>query len=496
MHQPSEASSVSKSRTDVSDQAFERVATGLVEALERGTEAWPLPEPPITDPDFPPISPTSPHRLFEEGLGILNIDRGMFDRHLNTVVDLIVPHRMNLSDDPFEVHQKWLIRRMDDVAHRLLFAIATDWLAQAFDPHAPNTDRWWLSIALLNGLATVPYGQPVHQGYHLIESIALAERPGTWHTQPEAGPQHMDWNPHAVVPRMSTSVVAHEQGVAAARWLLERLEGGDLDRRLLLLEWVRLLLERPPLIEPLGLNDILLRRAADPVAEVANKVTLCLAKGIEADRDFGHALALRLHEREETLVRRAMADVLTRLFRRLEHDALPFLDDMLASQDEGVLAAASATVGDVKYLDKEQWADRLRSLVDHPLPVVRRNVVPNLREYIEHDPSDARGIFTALWADGDEVVRTRLRELLFRMEEVASEHFAQQLQRLHGNGADLAPLWEPLALRRPERAAAWQAWLAGEGPVPSETVRTVHTSTGEAPTSLPDVDDALRTLDP
>ena len=39
---------MSKSRTKISDEAFERVATGLVEALERGTEAWPLPEPPMS----------------------------------------------------------------------------------------------------------------------------------------------------------------------------------------------------------------------------------------------------------------------------------------------------------------------------------------------------------------------------------------------------------------------------------------------------------------
>jgi hypothetical protein len=490
-----EVKSVSKSRGVISDEAFERVATGLVEALERGTEAWPLPEPPMSDPDFPAIPPTSPHRLFEEGLGILNIDRGMFDRHLNTVVDLIVPHRMNLTDDPFEIHQKWLRRRMDDVAHRLLFHIATDWLSQAFDPHAPNTDRWWLSIALINGLATVPHGQPIHQGYHLVESIALAERPGTWHTQPEAGPQHMDWNPHAVVPRMTSTVVAHERGVDAARWLLERLEGGDLDRRLLLMEWVRLLLERPPLIEPLGLRDILLRRAADPVAEVANRVTLCLAKAIEADRDFGHQLAQRLHERDETLVQRAMADVLTRLFRRLTWDALPFLDDMLASEDEGVLAAASATVGDVKFLDKEQWADRLRQLVDHPLPIVRRNLVPNLREYVEFDPADRRGLFFALWQDGDEVVRIRLRELLLRMDEVAPEHFANQIQALHEAKADLDPLWEPMMLRHAQRCEAWKAWLDGKGEAPASTQRSVHESTKEAPQSLPDLDDALKSLD-
>lgn len=486
---------MSKSRTKISDQAFEKVATGLVEALERGTEAWPLPEPPMSDPDFPPISPTSPHSLFEQGLGILNIDRGMFDRHLNTVVDLIVPHRMNLSDDPFEVHQKWLHRRMDEVAHRLLFHIATDWLAQAFDPHAPNTDRWWLSIALVNGLATTPYGQPVHQGYHLVESIALAERPGTWHTQPDAGPQHMDWNPHAIVPRMASSVVAHDKGVAAARWLLQRLEDGDLDRRLLLLEWVRLLLERQPLIEPLGLQDILMRRASDSVGEVANKVTLCLAKAIEADRDFGHQLALRLHQRDDLLVRRAMADVLTRLFRRLTWDALPLLDDMLASDDEGVLAAASATVGDVKYLDKIQWADRLRQLVDHPLAIVRRNLVPNLREYIEFDPSDERGLFQALWKDGDEVVRTRLRELFLRMEEVAPDHFASQIKALSDEGADLEPLWEPLRLRRKERCEAWLAWLSGAGEQPTTASRPVHVSSGEAPEHLPDLDDALESLD-
>lgn len=489
------AESVSKSRTKISDEVFERVATGLVEALERGTEAWPLPEPPMSDPDFPAIQPTSPHRLFEEGLGILNIDRGMFDRHLNTVVDLIVPHRMNLTDDPYEVHQKWLQRRLDDVAHRLLFHIATDWLAQAFDPHAPNTDRWWLSIALVNGLATVPHGQPIHQGYHLVESIALAERPGTWHTQPDAGPQHMDWNPHAVVPRMASAVVAHERGVEAARWLLERLEDGDLDRRLLLLEWVRLLLERPPLIEPLGLKDILLRRAADPVAEVANRVTLCLAKAIEGDRDFGHQLALRLHEREEQLVQRAMADVLTRLFRRLTWDALPLLDDMLTSEDEGVLAAASATVGDVKFLDKEQWADRLRQLADHPLPIVRRNLVPNLREYVEFDSADRRGLFFALWQDGDEVVRTRLRELLLRMEEVAPEHFANQVRALHEASADLAPLWEPMSVRNEQRCGAWQAWLTGEGDLPTGASRSVHRSTMETPESLPDLDDALRSLE-
>lgn len=487
--------SVSKSKSAISATAFERVATGLVEALERGTEAWPLPTPPVQDPDFPAVQPISPHELFEAGLGLLNIDRGMFEHHLNTVVDTIVPYRMNLTDDPFEVHGRWLTKRMDDVADRLLFCIATDWLAQAFDPHAPNTDRWWLSIALLNGLSTKPYGQPVHQGYHLVESIALAERPGTWHTSPEPGPQQMDWNPHAVLPRLSSSLIVHDQGVVAARWMLERLENGGDDRRLLLMEWVRLLLERPSLIEPLQLQPMLLRRALDPNPEVATKVAFCLAKAIEADRDFGHELAMTLHGREDVLVQRAMADVLTRLFRRLGDAVVPLLDDMLASDDESVLAAASATVGDLKFLDMEAWADRLKSLTSHPLSVVRRNLIPNLREYVEHDPTDERGILHDLWKDGDEVVRTRLRELLLRMEEVAPDSFAKRIQALHNDGVDLEPLWEPLRLRRSERCDKWLAWLHDGGQQPTVQERPVHTSTGEAPDSLPNVDDALDVLD-
>lgn len=484
-----------RERMKLSDRVFEAVESGLLQAMERGTVAWPLPQPPVTDPDFPPLEPRSPAKITEQALGILQMDRAMFEANLNTVVDLIVPHRMNLSDDPFEVHQKWLHRRVDKVAERLLFTVATDWLSQAFDHTAPNTDRWWLAIALINGLSTVPHGQPVHQGYHLIESIALAERPGTWHTQPDIGPHQLEWNPHAVIPR-NTGVVAHDAGVEAAKWLMEKLENGSVERRLLLMEWVRLLLQRPNLVEPLNLTALLLRRASDTESEVAARVTLCLAKTIEFDRDIGLELAQRLHQRKEKLLRRGMADVLTRMFRRLEWDAVPFLNDMLKDEDEGVLAAASATVGDLRFLDSELWADTMAELAVHPLPIVRRNLVPFLRDYIEQYPEDERRLLPLLWQDGDEVVRTRMRELLMRMEEVSPDHFAARLNDFREQGCELEALWEPLTHRRPERSSLWQAWFAGEGeqptsPPPPPAPFSDMDDSGE----LPSVEDAYELLD-
>ena len=46
-----------KSRDTIAKATFEIVATKLVDALEEGTKVWPLPEPPMTDPDFPPRNP-------------------------------------------------------------------------------------------------------------------------------------------------------------------------------------------------------------------------------------------------------------------------------------------------------------------------------------------------------------------------------------------------------------------------------------------------------
>ena len=485
---------MSKSRDAIAKATFEVVATQLVHALEEGTKVWPLPEPPMTDPDFPPRSPERDQDLIAQGLSMLHADTGMFDRHLSTIVDLIVPHRMNLSDDPFEVHQKWLTRRTDDVAQRMLFCIATDWLAQAFDPSAPNTDRWWLAVSLINGLSSTPYGQPVHQGYHLVESIALAERPGTWHTQPEDGPQNMGWNPNAVVPR-TTSVVAHDAGVDAAIWLLNCLENDELDRRLLLMEWVKLLLERPALIEPLGLVDLLIRRSDDEHEEVASKVILCLARLLEYDQTQGLEVAQRLHKREELLIRRGMADVLTRIFRRTGWKAVPFLDEMLMDEDESVLAAASATVGDLKFLDEDVWADRLASLLNHDVAIVRRNIVLSLRDYVEAYPDDVREIIPALWNDGDEVVQARLRELLMRMDEIHPDRFAKNLPLLKPDR--LEALWMTMDARREGRSQQWKDWLAEEGslPEPIAPVQEIHQSSGEAPEELPNLDDALDMLD-
>jgi len=481
-----------KSKSRVSEKVHSALCKSLEESITLGLKSWPLPFPPLSDPDFPIAHPTDSGKIVEMGVGLLQADRGMFDRHLAIVVDLIVPHRMNLTDDPFEVHERWLLRRLNVLIERLQFAIATEWLAQALDSSSPDSERWWLSIALINGLCVDSHGQSVHQGYHLVESIALGERPGTWHTQPEVSNANLDWNPHSVVPR-TTSVVSHEAGTEAAKWLMEQLENGGEERRKLLVEWCRLLLERKELIGPLGIGRILIRRSGDPSSEVSTRVILCLAKLIEGDKESAMECIRILHERDDLLTRRAMADVLTRLFRRITVDAIPLLCDMLEDEDQSVLAAASATVGDLRFIDKELWADKINELCTHKSRVVRRNVVFTIRDYLEEFSDDSRGIIPKLWADGDETVLTRLRELLMRMDEVNADRFAVTLRSL--DGLDIEGLWAPMRVKDEDRVIQWQQWLVGKADQPTTPERPeIHVSDmteGE----LPKLDDALNMLD-
>ena len=481
-----------KSRLRVSEKVMESLVSGLGEALTIGIESWPLPNPPLFDSDFPPVHPTEKSKIIDLGLGLLNADKGMFDRHLSIVVDLIVPHRMNLSDDPFEIHERWLLKRLDILTERLLFAIATEWLAQALDQSSPDCDRWWLSVALVNGLSNASHGQPVHQGYHLVESIALAERPGTWHTQPDVSNANIDWNPHGMVPR-TTSVVAHEAGTQAAIWLMTQLENGSEERRKLLVEWCRLLLERKELIEPLGISKILIRRAGDPSSEVSSRVVMCLAKLIEGDKDAGVECVRVLNSRDDILTRRGLADVLTRLFRRITTDAIPLLDSMLEDDDESVLAAASATVGDLRFLDKVMWADKILELCSHHSQIVRRNLVYTIRDYLEEFSDDSRGIIPRLWADGDEVLMTRLRELIMRMDEVDADRFAATLRSL--DGLDIEDLWAPMRVKNEDRVTQWQEWLVGKAEQPETPIRPETHISDMTEGELPELDDALNMLD-
>ena len=88
-----------------------------------------------------------------------------------------------------------------------------------------------------------------------------------------------------------------------------------------------------------------------------------------------------------------------------------------------------------------------------------------------------------------------MRELLIRMEEVSSEHFAGRITDLQEKGCSLESLWEQLRLRRPEREKIWVEWLSNGGELPEIVVQERHQSTMQEPGELPEISEALEILD-
>ena len=74
-----------KSRHRVSESVLESLCERLAESIKTGLKAWPLPFPPLSDPDFPVMHPQDQEKIVEMGVGLLQADRGMFDRHLAIV---------------------------------------------------------------------------------------------------------------------------------------------------------------------------------------------------------------------------------------------------------------------------------------------------------------------------------------------------------------------------------------------------------------------------
>ena len=176
-------------------------------------------------------------------------------------------------------------------------------------------------------------------------------------------------------------------------------------------------------------------------------------------------------------------------------DALPFYQQLKSDNDPDILAAISTTSSDLKYLDTELWAENMVELSKHELPVVRRNLVPSLRDYFETFPDDKRKLLPVLWQDGDEVVRTRMRELLIKMSDISSLQFSSRITDLTQHGCDLTPLWQLMDARNQRSSQPWKDWLSGIGEMPVVDQKAMHVSTMEAPESLPNLVEALETLD-
>ena len=97
-----------REQTRLSQRLFEKTREALALAMTQGLQDWPLPEPPLSDPDFPVRPPANPEKLMQIGNALLEANRAAFDRDLELIGETLIPHRLSLTADPEREARKWL----------------------------------------------------------------------------------------------------------------------------------------------------------------------------------------------------------------------------------------------------------------------------------------------------------------------------------------------------------------------------------------------------
>jgi hypothetical protein len=445
-----------REQNQLSQRLFEHTQEALDSIIIRGCEDWPLPEPPLSDPDFPVRPPKDPEKLKQIAHALLQANRASFDRDLESIGEALIPHRLSLTADPSREGRKWLEKRRDEVAERALFIRVETLLAQALDPSAPDVDRWWVAIALLNGMSAKDSPISQQQGYHLMESIALAKPPGYWHGGATPGPHLIDWQEgREVIP--GTPLESHHGGSFAAGWLLDRMEEADPPRPVLV-EWLDIALSRRTLVNPLSILARLNRMAGDGSIELASRIASLVPRTWDLDTQGAAKLEQTLLAREPQ-VRCALAGVLDEIIHRRGVDALSLMDTLLSDDSRDVTRIATSSLRLTSNLDAEGFAGRCARLVHlGDAGTSRQFAQTTLRDYLVMHPEDHKGLTVQLWIEGDEVVRSRLRELLLHMLDDHSESLSGILTRITAMDGDnsLEDFWRILEVRSAATAEVWR----------------------------------------
>ena len=106
---------------------------------------------------------------------------------------------------------------VESISETLICRVSRDWLSASLDEDSPDTDRWYMGVSLLIGLAISGSEVARKEGPHLLSSIAMAKKPGTW-SRKTSGPHHIDWSPVGIIESIDPP---HPSGVLAAPTILD-----------------------------------------------------------------------------------------------------------------------------------------------------------------------------------------------------------------------------------------------------------------------------------
>ena len=420
----------------------------LKQAVREAFEIAPLPNPPLELPDFPAIPPDDANSLVRQAAGIFAVDRQGFNMRLAEVCESHIPNHVSRSIDPEQAESQWLESNSEDVAERILAIQARDWLAVALDETTPDTDRWYLGVSLLQGLALGGKEIARDDCYYLLEAIAYAVTPGNLPYANVVGHHQIAWSPQM---ENSDAIPPHPAGVMAATTILDTLSMKPESSKNILPKW----------LENLSVSPHLCLRLAIP-----SRVIAALGLADEDSSSFVRAgLQILSHSSEEAtdilvasvdhrsvIARRTVAASLSRIYIEKATLALTLVDRLLTNEDESIQTLCASFIGWLARISEEEFLSRAQLIVKKGnQKAIQRLVETGLRDYLSANPTDPYSLLSLVWISSSEIGQSRIGNLFVEQARVAPKAFqrtCESVKQINPESFERLSIW--IKVRSPE----------------------------------------------
>ncbi len=403
---------------------WERSHDVLSSCVTKGANLAPLPSPPHLFEEMPAIEPEG-DLICQQAIGINAIDKAGFNRIIDNFLSSNTPDHVKRAIDQERALEQHIFDSIELLIDRFLIARITEWFRSGLDPEVPDVNRWWWAISLFVGVCIERPKAVIDDGFHLIESIALASPPGYWQTRASKGPHLLDWKGES---DDVNDVQAHIDGAIAAAWILDQI--GDLET--LPFYWWPEIINRSHLYVPLRMKERL--DSASNNLSMKNTLLECLPHLIIQDLEYSKELINSiLHNCESKEISKLVSMAERISFHSIETSLLLIDYGFEYGGDPAVIAQGALSA--IAVHDEQAFLSRVECAATHyEIRSRQRFVQSGLRILMQIDPEDSRNILANCLIENDDISRIRLQRFAIEMCERNPSTRNKLVKQLTDNG--------------------------------------------------------------
>ena len=405
---------------------WERSHDVLSSCVKTGVGFAPLPSPPHLFEEMPAIEPEG-DLICQQAIGVNAIDKAGFNRIIDNFLSSNTPDHVKRAIDQERALEQHIFDSIELLIDHFLVARITEWFRSGLDSEVPDVNRWWWAISLFIGVCIERPKAVINDGFHLIESIALASPPGYWQTQASKGPHLLDWRGESDDVE---DVQAHIDGGIAAAWILDHIESGEI----LPFYWWPEIINRSHLYVPLRMKERL--DSASKNVTMKNTLLECIPHLIIQDLEYSKILI-------ETILKKCEPKEISKLVSMAERISFHSIETSLLLIDCGFECGGDAAViaqgalSAIAIHDEQAFLSRVERAATHDeIRSRRRFVQSGLRILMQIDPKDSRNILTNCLIENDEVSKIRLQRFAIEMCEQNPTIRNKLVKQLTDNGIE------------------------------------------------------------